>query len=229
MGCLDPDMSRLWVPDASLRLPLHGSLLRVLAHSGHTGWSIRAIRRRTRRWWLAVEAIAKLWANRWHPHVDADVSNVQATASRRVHAITPRSTPYGQLCRVSFTNPLTSRAIESLLSADTRRRGPVLPISRCRVTSALYLCQPRHAELSLNCLISEVMRPAWVTWSPKPPKCPTPPCSIATRRSSCAGAYSNSPQPAQFRYGTVRARSTPTGRELLVSGLIVKSNPRPRR
>ncbi|MGY4646941.1 hypothetical protein ACVWWN_000737 [Mycobacterium sp. URHB0021] len=49
----------------------------------------------------------------------------------------------------------------------------------------------------------------------------------ATRRSSCADAYSNSPQSTQFRYRTFRARSTPTGPEILVSELIVKSDPGP--
>ena len=37
LGRLDVDMSRSCVPDVSPRPPLHGSLLRVLAHSGHTG------------------------------------------------------------------------------------------------------------------------------------------------------------------------------------------------
>jgi len=44
----------------------------------------------------------------------------------RVDAMTPRFTPFGPLCRVSFTNPFTSRAIQSLLSADTRRRYALL-------------------------------------------------------------------------------------------------------
>ncbi len=84
---------------------------------------------------------------------------------------------------------------------------------------------PPHVETSIHCA-SCVRRS---TRNPKPPKHPTPPCSIATRLSSRADTYSNSPQPTQFRYRTPRARSTPTGRELLVSELIVKSNPRLRR
>jgi hypothetical protein len=41
LGRLDVDMSRSCVPDVSPCLLFHGSLLRVLAHSGHTGGRLR--------------------------------------------------------------------------------------------------------------------------------------------------------------------------------------------
>jgi hypothetical protein len=42
LGRLDVDLSKLRVPYVSPRPPLHGALLRVLAHSGHTGGGVSA-------------------------------------------------------------------------------------------------------------------------------------------------------------------------------------------
>jgi hypothetical protein len=53
---LSVGMSRSCVPDVSPRPPLHGSLLRVLAHSGHTGgWRLREVKSIAR---FTIEALA---------------------------------------------------------------------------------------------------------------------------------------------------------------------------
>jgi len=46
-----------------------------------------------------------------------------------VRAVTPRSKPSGQFCRVSFTNPFTSRAT-SHTRRQTHRDGTRLPLSK---------------------------------------------------------------------------------------------------
>jgi hypothetical protein len=117
----DVDMSRWRVPAVSPRPPFHSSLLRVLAHSEHTGG-------------LASQRDPKTHLSKTRRRRVRKVMSLPVTAScrsrclkraghrwSRVQAITPRSKPSGQFCRVSFTNPFTSRATQSHPPADTPR------------------------------------------------------------------------------------------------------------